>query len=178
MLDSVPVTETSLHVTPHKRAMYISPKKKSSSSKKQKTPQTWKRNVRKDRKNKGLEYISSKGKTVQKKIVQPKDCSKCRFKCSILIDEHNREKLCENYYNLGSYERQRDFLCQMTDDTTPVRCIGKKSTTRKYHLQCNNERIRVCQDFFLKTLNIGKKTLAYTLEKKKGNFSKNDQRGK
>ena len=166
-------------VTPHKRAQYISPKKKSLVRKRKLNKDKWKRSVLKERRCRGLDYVSAKGiKIPERRKIKSQNCSKCRFKCNENLSDKDRQTINESYYNLGSYSRQRDFICQMVDEVTPVRCKGKKKVSRQFHLIASNKRIRVCRDMFLSTLNIGTKTLLYTVENKKGMVSKEDQRGK
>ena len=127
----------------------------------------------------GQEYVSVKGKNVPPKKVQPQHCLKCRFKCNEKIPEEARQHIFDSYYNLGSYERQRDFICSMVRTVKPVRCKGHKTESRQYFLQSGNETHRVCRDFFMHTLAIGRKTIEYTLRRKAhGRFRGNDKRGK
>jgi hypothetical protein len=39
------------------------------------------------------------------------DCNKCRFECSLNVDEDNRRRIFQEYWGLKSYDRQRDFIC-------------------------------------------------------------------
>ena len=165
-------------VPPHKRAQYVSPKKKSLVRKRKQKKDNLKRSVLKERQCRGLDYVSAKGgKNPERRKIKSQNCSKCRFKCNENLSDKDRQTINESYYNLGSYSRQRDFICQMVDEVTPVRCKGKKKVSRQFHLIASNRRIRVCRDV-LSTLNIGTKTLLYTVENKKGMVSKEDQKGK
>jgi hypothetical protein len=159
-------TENINEVTPHKRATYVTPLKKVSTRKKVRREETWKRNVRKLQRSKGETYVSCKGNTVKEKCVQAIDCSNCRFKCTIKISEDDRKKIFESYYKLASYERQRDFVCQMITSVTPVRSSGKKKISHQYYLPLGETRQRVCRDFFVKTLNISNKLIQYNMHKK------------
>ncbi|CAH2100965.1 unnamed protein product [Euphydryas editha] len=71
------------------------PKKRS--RKRQRNEQEWEVNKRKDARNKGLEYVSSRKKLMPaKKIRKSKDClNKCVFKCSQKITDDERCDLCE-----------------------------------------------------------------------------------
>lgn len=54
----------------------------------------------------------------------------------------------------------------------------KKATSNQYHLSVDNKKERNCHDFFMKTLDIGRKTIDYTIkEKRHGTFSGKDKRG-
>ena len=170
---------TTTPVTPHKRASYRSPHKKHSSRKKKKDPNNWKCNVRKQKRCHGQEYLSCTGKSVPRKAVQPHSCIKCRFKCGENISEEQRQQIFDSYYSLGSYERQRDYICDMVRTVKPVRCKGYKTESHQYFLALGNEKHRVCRDFFMRTLDIGRKTIDYTLKRKAhGRFGGKDRRGK
>lgn len=166
--------------TPHKRAPYRSPEKKHSSRKRKRDIDNWKRNVRKALKNKGKEYLSAHGKRIEAKQVQVQNCDKCRFKCSSKFTEEQREEIFTMYYSLGSYERQRQFICEMVERGTPSRKgKGKKTVSQKFFLEYNSRKERVCRNFFTKTLDIKRKTIDYTLSKKKhGAYAESDKRGK
>ena len=169
-----------ISVTPHKRADYQSPKKKLSSRKKKRNMNQWKANIRKKARTEGKEYITKKGKTVQNRSVKPQNCEKCRFKCNTKFTEDEREQIFQTYYALETYERQRSFICDMILKVTPARkTTGRKSKSLQYYLAIGGRRERVCQNFFLKTLDIGRKTVSYTIERKiHGTFGGKDRRGR
>lgn len=170
---------TPMKVTPHKSAEFYTPPKLIRTRKKKCNPKTWKRNIAKDRKRSGLEYTSCTGKTMNAKSVKPIDCSKCRFRCSDKMSEEDRKDIFSLYYGMSSYEHQRQFLCQMIDSENPKRCIGKKTVSRQFHFTIQEKRVRVCREFFLRTLDIGKKTIELSMSKKVlGAFSSTDKRGK
>ena len=80
-----------------------------------------------------------------------------------------------------TYERQRDFICQHVEEKNTSARYGRtyKLKCRSFLLPVGNEKIRVCKQFFLRTLCIGDKLVRYTLSKKQnGTFSGSDQRGK
>ena len=82
-------------------------------------------------------------------------------------------------YALRSYERQRDCICDMINIVKPARSTGKKSASRQYYLSVDNNRIRVCRNFFMKTLDIDRKTIDYTKKRKQhGAFRGTGIRGK
>ena len=112
--------------------------------------------------------------------MQDVDCRKCKFKCSDKIGHEMRKDIFESYYKLGNYERQRDYICQSVTSSGPVRkSAGRKKESHQYYLTVHGTRIRVCKQFFLKTLDIGERTIYYNLEKKNHcTLSGTDQRGK
>ena len=62
---------------------------------------------------------------------------------------------------------------------TKRKVTGKRSIAQKYFMIHNDRKERVCRNFFMKTLDINRKTIDYTLKKKKhGAFVATDMRGK
>lgn len=168
-----------VQTTPHKRASYQSPQKKHSSRKRKRDPGSWKKNIRKAKRSSGKAYTSATGRTVDAKQVQPHTCSKCKFKCGQNFTEEQRQSIFTCYYGLGNYERQRQFICEMVERKEPSRkgkC--KKKVSQKFHLVNEEKKVRVCRDFFLKTLDIGRKTVDYSLQRKThGTYGRKDMRG-
>jgi hypothetical protein len=58
-----------------------------------------------------------------------RDCSKCRFSCSVKITEEQADNIFNTFYQLGSYEKQRNFICQHVEQNESRRC----TTNRKEH---------------------------------------------
>lgn len=166
--------------TPHKPAAYQSPKKKVSSRKKKRNPDQWKRNIRKNQRSLGKQYTSATGKCVLEKHLKPHNRTKCRFKCNQKFSEEHRQHIFYFYYGLGNYERQRHFICDMVHTETPIRKgKQKRSVTQKFHLVAGERKERVCRDFFMRTLDIGRKTIDYTTSKRRhGAYEGTDMRGK
>ena len=104
------------------------------------------------------------------RAVQPVDCSKCRLKCSEKIEEEQRQIIFETYWELGDYSKQRHFICTHVEQNEPKRIKvlskRKRSVSQLFHLTIGQEKIRVCKNFFLKTLNIGKKAVDYAIKNK------------
>ncbi|CAC5378890.1 unnamed protein product [Mytilus coruscus] len=75
---------------------------------------------------------------------------------------------------MGSYEKQRAFLCQHVDQDKAKRTTtNRKENSNSYHLTVNEKT------FFLGALDISQKTVQYALKKKQhGVFVGVDNRGK
>jgi hypothetical protein len=166
-------------VIPHKQADYRSPLKKCSSPRKRTNPDKWKRNARKLQRVSGKSYISEGGKKFNQGNAKAKDCSKCRFKCNENVSDESRPSIMPFYYALRSYERQRAFICDMMNIVKHVQSNWKKSVSHQYYLSVENNRMRVCKNFFMKTIDIERKTIDYTVKRKQhGVFRDTDMRGK
>ncbi|KAK3090584.1 hypothetical protein FSP39_012887 [Pinctada imbricata] len=137
--------------TPRKRADYKSPVKKQLFRKKKSQPEKWKRNVRKYKYTHGEAYTGRTGR-----------------------------RFFKTYWNFGSYEKQRNFICHNVEQSETKRCKTKRKTkANAFYLPVEEKKERVCKPFFLGILDIGKKTIDYALKKKKhGAFVGEDFRGK
>jgi hypothetical protein len=82
------------------------------SKKRKKETQYWKRVVLKDRLNKSLEYISSKGQKIAAKTMKEPCGSSCRFKCSEKFTKEVRQNIFNSFYELGDKTRQWDFIAR------------------------------------------------------------------
>ena len=139
--------ETQIQVTPHKRAEFNSPGKNVSSRKKKRNPNMWKRNIRKVQRNKCQEYINEKGKRITARSMKSINCTKWRFKCSDKISNEKRQSIFESYWNIGNFERQRQFICQHIPTTDPKRKSDnpKKTASNQFHFTVNNTKVRICR---------------------------------
>lgn len=123
----------------------------------------WKNNVKKTKRLAGKQYTSASGKTIRAKEVQPQDCSKCRFKCSVKISDDERKEIFQNYWNLQNYQRHRDLICNTIVESKParIRTTARRSrkSSRTFVLKIKDNSNRICNFFYLKTLDIGEKKL-------------------
>ena len=154
----------------------------SRSRKRKRDPVGWSRSMRKQRRNRGEEYESSKGHRVPRKSPKKSNC-KCYFGCSENFSEQERELICSTYWALGDYDRQRDFIRNNTIVTEKARKTTHNESARKhtytYFLKKNNNNTRVCREFFIKTLDIGARVIQWTLTRQLTNSRKlTDERGK
>ncbi|KAK3085282.1 hypothetical protein FSP39_001017 [Pinctada imbricata] len=171
------------NITPRKQADYISPKKKTRTRKRKAVPAEWKKNIRKRLRLSGKEYTNTRGKLVEAKSVKDQDCSKCRYKCSTKISEEERREIFNNYWSLQDYKRQRDYICSSILQASPKRIRPKaknpRKITRQFSFVNKGAQVRVCKTFFLKTLDIGEKTVEYALKSNSHKtFSSQDKRGR
>ena len=178
------VKESALYnenITPRKQAKYKSPKRKTLTRKKKANPENWKKNIRKIKCQSGLEYESTTGKTVKARGIKQHSCSKCRFNCADKVSEDEGLSLFNDYWNLKSYERQRDYICSrvLERDSTGSPTKKRKQVARTFTFNVNGHSIRVCKTFFTTTLGISRKTVETAVKKKHNNASPiSDKRGK
>ena len=131
----------------------------------------WKANVRKNNRNRGLEYTNRKGKTVEKREMKPIE-KQCRYNCKTVLDEIERGQIFAEYWSLDR-KRKQDFICKSVVETTPATSKRNKENdksrnkVRTYYLQHEDKRIRVCKEHYLATLSISE-TVVTTALKYKG----------
>ena len=109
------------------------------------------------------------------------NCNKCRFNCGDNITEEERLSIFEEYWNLKSYERQRDYICAhvLERESMGSPSKKKKQVTRTFRFNVNGSAIRVCKSFFTSTLGVSRKTVDTAMIKKKTPTSPLcDKRGK
>ena len=167
--------------SPRHQAKYTSPRKRETVRKRERDEGSWKKNVRKRLRLSGKEYIDSKGSIQSSKKVLSVDCCKCRFRCQQKYSDIERHQIFCYYYEIKSFERKQEFLCSLVSEDNVCRSITQKKTvSRKYFLELANKRERVCQTFFLKTLNVSHKSVSGALQRKRNGrlFTSKDQRGR
>ena len=162
-----------------------SPKPKTKKGKKRiRKPENWKKNQRKCLRNAGQQYTSARGKLVKAREMGP--VCKCRLNCSINISEKLRKKFFDEYWALGSLQRQRDYLSSCIDVVkVSYRRIKenvelpRKPNCAFYFLQ-DGKRVKVCKPFLINTLGLKERTLRSVIDTKFSGIgaSPNDMRGK
>ena len=86
--------------------------------------------VRKNNRNQGKAYTNESGKEVQARCLKAVNCSKCRLKCTSKISEGQRQYIFSSSWQLGSYERQRHFICEHIDSNKLKRKTKNSSDTQ------------------------------------------------
>lgn len=123
----------------------------------------------------------------EKRIRKPKpvNCNgKCRKQCD-KINEDQRMKLCKQFWSFGFVERKNYLLtCIEKKPLGKMRIIkrikeARQHTNHYFMFTGDGERVRVCLDFFLKTLVISGYLVKDALENNdgKGHYTGIDLRG-
>ncbi len=148
----------------------------------------WQNNVRMKSRLEGLPYMTRRKKIIEAKQPKQQNCDNCRYKCTEMFTEEQRNKICETYYNLGVWLRQNDFICsRVTENSIKTRKVieddnnekkrSKRTNVHIYSFEQNSEDIRVCERFFCTTLAISNKRIARALrERANGVFIGSDKR--
>lgn len=144
------------------------------SKKRKRLPDQWKRNIRKQKRQAGGEYINTKGQLARSKEVQQKTClsKKCVFACEKKITQVERLNFHKAYWGLTDEQKPHFLSKHITRQFAKRKRTDKEDSRKKYFYEYFFEvygvRVRVCQAFFLNTLDISKQKIYY--------FFKNIQR--
>ena len=145
----------------------------------------WNRIIAKESKNRGREYISSRGNVVPARQMKPANCSvrKCKRCCEEKIKEDERQAIFNHYWELGSYQRQQDYLASHVTKV-PVKQrtsseSSRRQSTYEYTFTLNNLKVQVCREFFCATIGETKEKIKYHREMKTNlGLTREDKRGK
>lgn len=125
-------------------------------------------NIRKTNRNSGLKYKNSLGIFQEAKSIKICDCTKCPYKCTERITEEERLKLFKDFWDLGEYSRQTDYIAgrvkQMKCKRQRVEGSRRK-TSFSYEFHLGEKNVVVCKKFFLSTLSISEKRVRVVMEK-------------
>lgn len=136
-----------------------------STRKRKRTPSSWKKNKKSAAYNNGT-VKKHKGRELQR-CVKPR-CS-CKKKECKKITDAERETIFKSYWGLGETLRRQNYIVGSTQKVEKRR--SKLNSTRghpvKYFFRNGPEqtRIDVCEQFFLNTLDISRRTVHYSLKR-------------
>ena len=185
---SPPSPEKEQLITPRKQGAFTTPPTKKLVRKRTPKPETWKQSVRKTLRLEGKAYVSQNGKARPSKKLRSADCSKCRFSCQ-KISKERQEIIFNLFYSLGSYDRQKQFVCSnivqrdtptvLADKDSPLLSTKRRTVSRAFFFTIDGEKMRVCRRFFLATLAIGEGYVQHAMmNSQQGAFTGYDGRGK
>lgn len=151
------------------------PQKEWVSKKKARNPDTWKRRSAALAREKGLDYISQKGKHISGKHPNFGElCNQnCRYKCSEKFDNEQRQKIFSSFYKLDINAKNALLFNSVTlKDVQRIKKGAKKrrSSTYEYYITCDRQSARVCKLAFGSLYQIGRKKIDY-LQKRLANGS-------
>ena len=136
---------------------------------KRKCPGTWALNIRKRDKNLGKSYKRTTGRIREER--KPKNLlmvHQCALKCNENIPDDCKKILCENFWDIGNIDRQRDYIISHVTRKEAARS-RKENSRRKfsqsYYFDVDGIKYQVCKRFFLQTLDVSEKFVRIALEK-------------
>lgn len=140
------------------------------SRKKARNEVKWKKNVKSFLYNSGKCKIR-KGQ-VRERSIKAGCTEKCKInKCQTLFDPGERTKICEAFWAMNSKVRRQDYIANNVMKLEKKRATTEGPSKRKYSLKYflkngTGEKVKVCQRFFLDTLDITERMVDYTMKKK------------
>lgn len=148
-------------------------------------PSNWKRSIAKKRRSDGLNYEINKKQRPPKRP-QAVNCEKCRFKCQTKFSDAAREAICLTYWKMSDFKRQKDFILTNIISIMPERRRQRngnkapRTNSKQYYFEKDKNKLRICQAFFLKTLNISADVVknAFQYKGPSGTYTGEDKRGK
>lgn len=148
--------------------------------KRQRNVKDWKNVKAKIELNLGKEHVNRSGKNISAKDMGP-PC-KCILRCFDKINEDLRKQIFNEYWSLGDHNLQWDFIARyvkIMDKKVATTSNSRRTSSRKYYLPINNDKINVCKVMFLKTLAVSEKVISSIFKKlNKSSVISSDQRGK
>ncbi|XP_072387117.1 uncharacterized protein [Diabrotica undecimpunctata] len=76
---------------------------------------TWKKNVRKNKRAKGEKYTNTKGVLVLAKTINTQYRCPCKEKCHEKIDPERQRVLFSKFYGLSNFNLQSSYLCSLVN---------------------------------------------------------------
>ncbi|KAK4885146.1 hypothetical protein RN001_001417 [Aquatica leii] len=145
--------------------------------------ESWKKNIRKKRRNLGLAYTSAKGKEVCGREMKEVCFEKCRLKCSTRIFTEERKAIFDYLWMLGNIKAQRVYINSCMTEVNPTYRNPKPGSNQSknftYSLTVESKKIQVCKTYFKNTLAINNRVIFTTSKKRdQQGMIDSDRRGK
>ncbi|CAH1275814.1 unnamed protein product [Diabrotica balteata] len=119
----------------------------------------WKDVIRKQKKNKGEQFINRKGKLVKQRQLKGGCTDKCIRKCQEKINFATRQQLFKEFWKMGDHTLQTQYISRLISRYPKNRILNSSIESRRkwtfqYRLPLNDSYIVVCKKMFLDTFDI------------------------
>lgn len=139
-------------------------------------PSKWKKNIRKEKRAKGEEYVNTKGNTVPSKSINTDIPCKCAQKCHDKINSEQQKELFNRFYAMENFDLQSSYIFSLVKvlpkkrssiSTNGQQTDSRRSNTRVYTMP-NSEGLSttVCKEFFKKIFAVSDGRLSRVLKRK------------
>lgn len=155
--------------------------------KRKRNPTSWNSNIRKQKRISGAEYLSKNKTLITAKSIGSPCQDTCRYKCNIKIPQEVRQVIFKKFWSpFKTIDHKRQFVASSVElqgikrrrERTGERA-NKKSSTKRFSLTVDKQKVDVCKKFFLNTLGISQTFVSTALSKKdSGGVVKSDKRGR
>ena len=132
--------------------------------KRQRNPASWKRNIRKNKRQSGERYINSRGnEQAARSVKTKKDCTKCKFRCSSNVTVEDRSAIFNEFWKMSDNEKLHFYGKTTEQESTKSSKAGtsRKKNNVSYSLPVNAQNVPVCKVFYLTTLDINHKRIQF-----------------
>ena len=124
----------------------------------------WVKNKKKNKKDSGKAYTTYRGERRGHKQPAVALSCRCQHHCSSHVTMEDRQRIFEDFYQLGSHDTQNKYLYGLIERSVPIQQRRRRSTgkpranTYRYFVRnVKGERIQVCKDAFCQLHTIGKR---------------------
>ena len=141
------------------------------SRKRKRRPQKWKRNIRKTARQKGEEYENQNGKVYcAKQVKELSSCTEnCTYKCTMKFTLSDRQNIHQHFWKLDDKCKNHfyaKFIKQVEVKRRNSKAVKSRKFSYQYTFQNSSDVVRVCQNFFLKTLDISERRVYWFFKNK------------
>lgn len=142
--------------------------------KRKRVPDKWERNVLKELRNSGQEFVSPKSSRIAKHVKGL--CNdKCKFMCKTIKDD-DRKSIFDTYWGLADVEKKRIFLKNLMKPINSEKpklrkidengnIIDPRGNNNAYYLNVGETSHRVCKLFFMNTFDISDRVIRTVIMK-------------
>ena len=138
----------------------------SSGRRRVRTPEQHKRIIAKRKRNLGESYINVSSHEVAARKVGPQ----CRDGCFEKVTLEGVKEIFESFWKMGNYDLQNAYIQKLVSVLPIARKrtqaeVSRRSMSRSYHVNINNESIKVCQKAFCSIHGISSKRVQMAIKK-------------
>lgn len=155
----------------------------STGKKRKRNPKNWKRNVLKNKKATGEQYINTQNKLIPPRVIGP-DC-KCTKQCFLNVSDDDKNELISIFNSIGDKCKQDTLLggliriSEVNRHRSRDGSRPKKNCSVKYSIRVGINDVEVCKKAFCSLHGIGKSRVERIVQKIKNKVpSPIDNRGK
>lgn len=146
-------------------------------------PTEWKKACAKRLRNSGKPYKTlGKGLEVPRRELKPTCNDKCSHKCSSKFNEEERMAIFNTYWEMTDVVKQRIFISNLIQEINPkyryTRDVNGRTINHAFYFYKDDNKIRVCKQFFVATLGITNRCIRTVKEKIRNGTLGEDNRGK
>lgn len=121
-------------------------------------------------KNSGQAYKSRTGKMIDARKMGPPCSDKCILSCTENISQDYRSQLFADYWAMGSFQRQRDYLNSCIETLIlKYRCVSAEEPRKPncaFYIKKNEQKNRLCKTFLINTLGITERRIRTVIQGK------------